>query len=178
MRRLLLLRHSKAEKIRPGERDFDRPLADRGREHAPQVGIYLAKHAVLDSGTDLALVSPAARTRETWELVAAELADGPKATFEPRIYEAESETLLAIVKDTKRSVRNLVMVGHNPGMHDLATMLTATGDIEARQQLNEGLPTSGLVIIEFAFDRWDHLHEQSGRLEHFITPRSLASASD
>ncbi len=174
MHRLLLLRHSKAEKGRPGERDFDRPLAGRGREHAPQVGAYLAKHAAID----LALVSPAVRTRETWALVAAELAGTPKVAFEQRIYDAAPGTLLAIVRDTKRSVRNLLMVGHNPGLHEIATMLTATGDIESRQQLKEGLPTSGLVIIEFAVDGWDRLHAQSGRLEHFITPRSLASASD
>lgn len=175
MHRLLLLRHSKAERARPGESDFDRPLAERGRGHASQVGAYLAKHA---GAIDLALISPAARTRQTWERVGAELADPPKAAFEPRIYDAGPETLLAIVRETRRSVRNLLMVGHNPGLHEAAVLLTATGDIEARQQLNEGLPTSGLVILEFAFDGWNRLHEQSGRLEHFITPRSIASAID
>jgi phosphohistidine phosphatase len=175
MRRLLLLRHAKAEKARPGERDFDRPLAERGRYHAPQVGAYLAKHA---AAIDLALVSPAARTRETWELVAAELTGAPKAVLDPRIYDAAPETLFAVVKDAKKSVRNLLMVGHNPALHELATLLTATGDIEARQQLNEGLPTSGLVVIEFAFDEWSRLHAQSGRLAHFITPHSIASAID
>jgi phosphohistidine phosphatase len=175
MHRLLLLRHSKAEKARPGERDFDRPLAERGREHAAQVGAYLAKHG---GAIDLALVSPAARTRQTWELVAAELAASPKISFEPRVYDAEPEMLLAIVKETGRSVRNLLLVGHNPGLHEAALLLTATGDIEARQQLKEGLPTSGLVVLEFALDGWNRLHNQSGRLEHFITPRSIASAVD
>ena len=175
MRRLLLLRHAKAEKARPAERDFDRRLAERGRSDAAQVGIYLAKHA---AAIGLALVSPAARTRETWERIAAELKDAPKPVFDARLYDATPETLLAVIKETDNRARSLLMVGHNPALHELATTLTATGDIEARQQLNEGLPTSGLVIIEFAFDEWKRLHDQSGRLAHFITPHSIASAID
>ena len=72
----------------------------------------------------------------------------------------------------------LLVVGHNPGLHELAVMLIASGDVEARERLKEKLPTSGLVIIDFAFDDWSRLHPQCGRLERFVTPKSLASAAN
>jgi len=65
------------------------------------------------------------------------------------------------------------VIGHNPGLHELARLLIASGDIEAREQLTEKLPTSGLVIIDFAVDSWARLHPHSGRLERFVTPQSL-----
>jgi phosphohistidine phosphatase len=73
-------------------------------------------------------------------------------------------------------VRALLMIGHNPGLHDAARSLIASGDVEARERLNEGLPTSGLVVIDFPGKDWRKLHAPGGRLDRFITPRSLASA--
>ena len=75
MRRLLLLRHAKAEKAQPGERDHERKLAARGRDDAPQLGTYLVRHGLVP---DLVVVSTAARARETWELAAAAFADPPR----------------------------------------------------------------------------------------------------
>lgn len=175
MRRLLLLRHAKAERAEPSERDFDRRLAARGREDASLVGAYLARHGFVP---DRIVVSPAARTRETWDLVAAALPKPPKAKFEERIYDASPEALLAIARETKPEVQTLFMIGHNPGFHELAVTLVATGDIEARQRLNEGMPTCGLAIVEFALDRWDRLHPQSGRLSHFLTRHSIGASTD
>ena len=70
-----------------------------------------------------------------------------------------------------------MVVGHNPGLQDLAVMLTASGDVGARERLREKLPTSGLVIIDFAFDDWGKLHPQCGRLERFVTPKSLGAGA-
>jgi phosphohistidine phosphatase len=97
-------------------------------------------------------------------------------TYEERLYNATSEAILAIVKQTKSDIRTLLVIGHNPGLYDLARVLIASGDIEARERLNEGLPTAGLAVIDFAAESWRKLHEHAGRLEHFITPRSLATA--
>jgi phosphohistidine phosphatase len=79
-------------------------------------------------------------------------------------------TAIGDVPDTAHTV---LVVGHNPGLHELALMLVASGDVDARESLREKLPTSGLVIIDFAFDQWDKLHPRSGRLERFVTPKSL-----
>lgn len=170
MLRLLLLRHSKAERAHAGERDHDRRLAERGRDDAPKLGAYIAKHGFLP---DKVVVSTSARTRETWSLAAKAMPGAPKARFDERIYEAEPENLLEVLRETGKSVKTLLMVGHNPGMHELAVQLTASGDLDARQRMQEGFPTSGLAVIEFKLDDWDRVHPKSGRLEHFITPRTL-----
>jgi phosphohistidine phosphatase len=171
MLRLLLLRHSKAERGRSGERDHERELAERGRNDALKIGAYLSKHRYVP---DQVVVSTSARTRETWSLAAAAMAGKPQVDFAERIYESTPKALLAVVRETGPKVRTLMLVGHNPSMQELAVQLVATGDIETRQRLQEAFPTSGLAVIEFALDSWDRVHSQSGRLERFITPRWLA----
>ena len=171
--RLILLRHAKSEKAEPGQRDHTRRLSGRGQNDAPLIGAYMARHALIP---DLVRVSDAARTRETWERLASALSASPLVTYEERLYDAGTEALLAAVKETAPEVRTLMVVGHNPGLHDLARLLIASGDVEARERLNEGLPTSGLAVIDFAGDAWRKLHPHGGRLELFVSPRSLAAA--
>jgi phosphohistidine phosphatase len=175
MRRLLLLRHAKTERLQPGGRDHDRVLAERGRSDAPNLGLYMTRHGLVP---DRAIVSTAARTRETWDLVAAEFKNAPPVSFDDRLYDATPKAILAVVKEAKPELGTLLLVGHNPGMQELAAALTASGNLEARQRLHEGFPTSGLAVIEFALEAWSRLHPQSGRLERFVTPRTLRAATD
>jgi phosphohistidine phosphatase len=171
--RLMLLRHAKSEKAEPGLRDHERRLNDRGERDAETIGAYLARHGLLP---DLVAVSTSQRTRQTWEHVAAMLSASPPASFEERLYNAGAEAILAVVKETKPAVRTLMVIGHNPGLHEVARLLIASGDVEARERLNEGLPTTGLAVIDFAGKDWRKLHPHGGRLERFVTPRSLAAA--
>src|ERR1700761_7401164 len=97
MRRLLLLRHSKTERPEPGQRDRDRVLMPRGRTDAPLIGSYMARHRLIP---DLVLVSPAKRTLETWELLEAALGKTPQVAKEERIYNARTQTLADLVRDT------------------------------------------------------------------------------
>ncbi len=177
MRRLLLLRHAKTERAEPGEpgkRDRDRKLTARGRADAPVIVAYLARHGLVP---DLVLVSPVTRAGETWALVAPALAKEPRVVKDERIYNAGPETLIGIIRET-RGARTLLVVGHNPGLHDLAVRLIASGDIEARARVNEKLPTSGLVVIDLPLDDWTRLHAKAGRLERFVSPRLIAEATD
>jgi phosphohistidine phosphatase len=174
MRRLLLLRHAKAERSEPGTKDFARVLIDRGRKDAAKIGAYMAAHALIP---DRVVLSPAARTQETWKYAAAAFQPAPAAMSVERAYDATPHTIFAVIKDTPAAVHTLMMVGHNPGLHELALMLIAAGDIDARERLREKLPTSGLVIIDFAFDNWGKLHPQSGRLERFVSPKTLEAAA-
>ena len=174
MRRLLLLRHAKTERAAPGERDRDRKLTKRGRADAPVIGAYMARHGLVP---DLALVSPATRTQETWTLLAACFAKEPKAVNEERIYNADAGKLMALIAET-RGARTLLLVGHNPGIHDVALQLIASGDVEARERVIENLPTSGLVVIDLPFDDWSRLHGRAGRLERFVSPRLIAAATE
>ena len=174
MRRLLLLRHAKTERTGPGERDRDRKLTARGRLDAPVIGAYMARHRLVP---DLALVSPATRALETWELVVAALNKTPRLVKDERIYNAGTDTLVELIRETD-DAHSVLVVGHNPGLHDLAHQLIGSGDVEARESLNEKLPTCGLVAIELAFDDWSKLHDRAGRLERFVSPRLIGADSD
>jgi phosphohistidine phosphatase len=175
MRHLLLLRHAKAERLQPGGRDLDRVLAARGRADAKTLGTYLARHRPIP---DRAVVSPSARTRETWALVAAAFAKPPAARFEERLYDASAQAVLEAVKQTDDDIGTLLVIGHNPGLQELAAMLTASGDVEARERLGREFPTSALATIGFAAASWSGVHARGGRLEHFVTPEWLETAGD
>jgi phosphohistidine phosphatase len=174
MRRLMLLRHAKTERAAPGERDRDRRLIKRGRAEAPIIGAYMVHHDLIP---DLALVSPAIRAQETWALAATAFSKAPRTVNDERIYNATAEALIGVIGDTRRA-HTLVVVGHNPGLHDLAVQLIASGDVEVREQLNEQLPTSGLVVIDLPADDWSLLHPHAGRLERFVSPRLIAAATE
>ena len=94
----------------------------------------------------------------------------------PRLYNAGADAIIALVKGTAPTVRTLLVVGHNPGLQDAARRLIASGDVETRKRLDEGLPTSGLAVIDFAGKDWRKLHPHGGRLERLVSPRSLAEA--
>src|SRR5262245_64985509 len=110
--RLLLLRHAKAEKAEGGTPDRDRPLNARGRKDAPSIGAYMAHHAL---SPERAVVSDSRRTRETWERLATVLPAAPPVTYEDALYHATPEAIVNIIRDSTRSARTLLLVGHNPG---------------------------------------------------------------
>ena len=171
MRRLMLLRHAKSARM-GGTADIDRPLAARGREAAPRLGAYLRAEGL---SPDLALVSAARRTRETWDLVRPALGD-VEVRFEPRIYEAPTERLLAVVREVEPEVGTLLMIGHNPGFQELARRLAGDGDALAR--LGQKFPTAGLAVIDCPVASWADVHAGGGRLERFVTPKSLGGEDD
>lgn len=175
MRRLMLLRHTKSDWTETDRNDLDRPLTPRGREAAPLIGAYMAHHALLP---DLVICSPAARARETFDLVAPALPDKPRLVTERRIYDVGADTVLGVVKEIGRDVHSLLVVGHNPSLQDLAELLIASGDVDLRQRLLEKFPTGGLAVIDFPVDDWKKLHPKAGRLDRFVTPRTLEMATD
>jgi phosphohistidine phosphatase len=117
------------------------------------------------------------RAEETWALVAPAFAQAPRVVKDERIYNAGPEKLIGIIRET-RDAHTLLVVGHNPGLHDLAVRLIASGDVEARKRVNEKLPTSGLVVIDLAFDDWSRLRPNAGRLARFVSPRLIEAATD
>lgn len=164
-RRIVLLRHAKAEWSQSS--DHERPLAERGRKDAPVVGRRLA-----DSGIDfdLALCSSAVRTRETWKLAVHEFAHRPRTVYEERLYEASLGELIALFNETPDEVRNLLVIGHNPGMHGAADALSgsAEGDTLARMT-RDGFPTASYAVVEFP-GSWKSVEHGAGRLVEYWTP--------
>jgi phosphohistidine phosphatase len=175
MRRLILLRHAKSDWSAPGMPDRERPLNERGEAAARIMGAYMARHGLLP---DRILCSPARRTRETLEAVTFEWPDTIETTFEDRLYAAGPESILAVIRAVAAPAHGLLVVGHNPGMHEIAEMLIAAGDIAPRERLREKFPTCALAVIDFTAETWDKLAGQCGRLDRFITPRSIAAATN
>jgi phosphohistidine phosphatase len=175
MRRLILFRHAKAEASEPGMEDRARVLVERGRKDAARIGTYMASHGLTP---DRVVISPAARTQETWKYASAAFKPAPGAKTADALYDATPHAIFGVIKDAPVPAHTLLVVGHNPGLHEVALMLIATGDIDARERLREKLPTAGLAIIEFAFDDWGKLHPQSGRLERFVSPKWLEAATN
>jgi phosphohistidine phosphatase len=174
MRRLLLLRHAKTERESQSGQDRDRRLDSRGREDAPAIGRYLAENRLIP---DLALVSPAARTRETWDLLAGALTSAPAAEFVPGLYGADASELLQIIRlagqTDDRPAKSVMVVAHNPGLHELSLALIGKAKGHDREALEENLPTSGLAVFKFAVENWDDLSVRQGTLERFVSPKLL-----
>ncbi|QDZ02020.1 histidine phosphatase family protein [Nitratireductor mangrovi] len=169
MPELLLLRHAKSSWDDPTLADFDRPLAQRGRRAAHAMGKEILRRGWVP---DLAIVSPALRTRQTWQLVADAL-PALDTRFDATIYEAGPQAILAAIRNADNDCRRLIVVGHNPGMEDLAAMLANAGtDAAAVDRLRTKFPTAALA--RFAFDGiWSDLAAGGATLTHFLRPRDL-----
>jgi len=119
MRRLILFRHAKAEPRTLGGEDFDRPLADRGRHDATLVGQALAQAGL---APDMALISPARRAAETW-IHAKEAFPRIRAELDRNLYNASPEDIRDAIDRVADRSDTLMVVGHNPGLHELAVEL-------------------------------------------------------
>jgi phosphohistidine phosphatase len=168
VRRLLLFRHAKA--VQSGRGGSEDRLRDRGRKDSATIGAYLAAEGLVP---ELALVSAAVRTLETWKFSAREFGVSVDAQTAEQLYDATPDAILALIKETPAKVQSLLVIAHNPGLHELALMLVASGNVKAREQLEENLPTAGLVIVDLPYDEWRTLRRESGRLERFVTPKLL-----
>ena len=167
MKNLTLLRHAKSGWDDPVSRDFDRPLNPRGRRAARTLGREMKAQGL---AFDLVLASPARRVIETLEEVAG--AYGPIwPDFDQRAYLASSETLLQLIREAPEAASRLLIVGHNPGLEQLALALAARGPL--RETLERKYPTATLAEIELQADRWEDVRAGTGRLTRFARPRDL-----
>jgi phosphohistidine phosphatase len=174
MRRLMLLRHAKSDRSL-GMPDMTRPLNERGAAAAQLMGAYMARHRLLP---DLALCSPSTRTRETWAELSSQWPAAVKVSFEERLYVAPPQAILSVICAQDAEARTLMVIGHNPGLHEAAELLIAAGDVGLRERLREKFPTGALAVIDFAAEAWSTIHDHSGRLDRYVTPRSIAAATN
>ena len=170
MKTLFLLRHAKSDWADPDQSDFDRPLNARGRKAARAMGRELRR---LGLAADQILASPAARVAETLAL----LADGYGARMpideDERLYLASADALLRIARNTDDRHSSRLLVGHNPGLHDLTLRLAQDGP--GRAEVVAKYPTGALAEIAFNVDQWAEIAPASGQLARFVRPRDLAA---
>ena len=169
MKTLTLLRHAKSGWDAPVARDFDRPLNARGRKAARAMGREMRR---LGLGFDRILASPAARVTETLTELAQGYGGAVATHFDETVYLAPPETLLALVRGADDGASRLLLVGHNPGMEQLAMLLSEAGPL--RDEIAAKYPTGALAEIGFDVTRWRDLAPGEGRLARFIRPRELA----
>jgi phosphohistidine phosphatase len=160
MKTLTLLRHAKSEAESPGGGDFERSLNDRGRADARRMGEEIRR---LQLRFDLVLASPARRVVETMEQVG-ELS----SRYDSRIYNASTGQLLEIIRSTDDGIDSLLIVGHNPGIEELAAQLSAV-EIEK-------FPTGALAEIKLSVDHWRDVKGGTEQLTRFVKPKDLSSS--
>jgi phosphohistidine phosphatase len=169
MKNLTLLRHAKSGWDDPVSRDFDRPLNPRGRKAARAVGLEMKAQGL---AFDLVLASPARRVIETLEEVTA--AFGPlEPEYDQRLYLASTATLLEIVRASPDGAQRLLVVGHNPGLEELALCLSSRDDGGLRGEVELKYPTGTMAQIGLPVERWAEVNEGIGRIDRFIRPRDL-----
>lgn len=178
MRRLMLLRHAKTETDAPSGQDHDRRLDERGRRDAAEIGHWIGRHPPFP---DQVLVSTAVRARQTWDLAWEAMKDrveAPDVEITDELYGAEPSHLLKMVRMASASdPKRLMLVGHNPGMHELALILAGSGDKAGRKALEDNLPTSGLAILDFDTKDWTDVAFRRGKLAQFVSPKLLRQMS-
>lgn len=145
MDRLILLRHGDAERDSESGGDFDRPLSNRGREESARMGETLAEMGLIP---DLALASAALRTRETWAALSASFPHA-RAEFDEDLYLAEPERVRQAIDAARGRCRTLMIVGHNPGLHDLALalLIQAGGASPSMNRVRGGFPTGAAAVF-------------------------------
>jgi phosphohistidine phosphatase len=174
VKRLLLLRHAKTEPAGPGIDDHARALMARGREDAPRLGRYIAEQGYTP---DLILASTATRTIETVELATESWSGTQRIDYLEALYLAEPDVILSIIRLASDTVKSLMVVGHNPGLERLATVL-AREPVKRKEKdrfdlIEEKFPTAALAVLDFDAARWRDVAAGEGKLADFVRPRDL-----
>ena len=168
MKRLYLLRHAKSSWDEPGLADRDRPLAPRGRRASKVMSEYLRDEGI---SPELVLCSPSQRTRETLERIGI---DDSRVRIEDDLYGASAGDLLAVLNRVADDVDSVMLIGHNPGIQDLAIQLAGPGPEIAR--VRQKFPTAALAALEHD-GTWTQLTPGSAELVAFVKPKELSRSA-
>ena len=174
MKQLILLRHGKAA---PADQsgDHKRPLAEKGRADCPLIG---AKLKQLGLRPDVVLVSTALRARETYDLVGGPAGLKP-AEYEDELYLASTMVLLKRLKKVPPRTNSVMIIGHNPGLSDLARKLSdpAESDPAALSKVRAKFPPGSCAVMT-VFTPWSELQDGDGGLTEFFMPSELGAGAD
>jgi phosphohistidine phosphatase len=168
MKRLHLLRHAKSSWNDPTLADHDRPLAPRGRRAAKVMAEHLARKGI---SPELVVCSPSRRTRQTLKRLAPALGKSAEVRIEPELYAAPAADLLDVLHEVPDEVESVMLIGHNPGIQDLALSLASAGP--EIQRLRSKFPTAALATLELD-GTWRELAPGSAELASFVKPKELS----
>lgn len=168
MKTVYLLRHAKSNWDDTEIGDLDRPLAPRGQRAAAKIASHLHRQGVAPA---LVLCSSARRARETLALVAPAFGSATKQAVEDELYAASAVQLLGRLRRIPDRIASVMIIGHNPGLQDLAVMLVGHGTWLER--LREGFPTTALAVLRSPIASWRDLGPGDVELIDFVVPRQL-----
>ncbi len=171
MKTLYLLRHAKAERDSESGEDFDRPLAKRGIRDAESLGRLLN---VRNQRPDLIITSSARRTLETVEHLTAEWPRPVPVVEEKELYLATAEQLIAAARTAPDTAARVMLVGHNPGIEDLAVHLAQAFATEASNRMRGNFPTCALGVFELSIEHWAYVSWDLARMSFYGGPKDLA----
>lgn len=171
--RLTLFRHAKSSWADPLLNDFDRPLNERGQQAAPAMGAWITAQKIRP---DLVICSSALRTRQTLAAIRPHLHGNPTVRHAKALYLASAETLLKLIQATDSGMAHLMLVGHNPGLEDLAKLLIGAGPADLRAAIEAKVPSAAVIDLLFEANAWSDVAAGRGHLLAFMTPKRLAAA--
>lgn len=173
MKTIFLLRHAKSDWGNPMLKDHDRALNERGRDAAPKMAAYIKSKKYKP---DIVLCSTARRTVETYDLVKEALGDVP-VKFEESLYLAEMRNLVERIKWLDDDLKSVLMIGHNPGLEQLANTLTRSPKKEDEEKLHKRMrdkfATASFVVIKMPVEQWREVKSGIGKLKDFMRPKDL-----
>ncbi len=169
-RRIYLFRHGKSSWGGSAREDKDRDLNPRGRKAAEKMGEWCAENGV---APDLVLCSTATRTRETLARLLPRLKSAARIEFEDALYLADAHELTARLRRLGGATRAVMVIGHNPGLHELACLLAGDGEAEDLARLNGKFPTAALAELSAELKTWRELAPHRCILDRFVLPREL-----
>ena len=165
---MMLLRHAKSSWSDPALADVDRPLSPRGERASTRIAKYIRRKKLRPA---LVLCSPSRRTRQTLETIEPALGRRHAVELVPQLYAASELELLELLQALPDSVASVMIVGHNPGLQDLALALSARGaDL---RQLEAKFPTGALATLVVQSDSWSALRPGVAELVDYVVPREL-----
>lgn len=170
MRTLYVLRHAKSDWHHPGLADHDRPLAPRGERAAGLMAEHLRSEQIRPT---VVLCSSALRARQTLDALEPALDHDVDVRVEDGLYGADVAALLELLATVDADAESVLLIGHNPGLHELALELVGDGDGAVVEALRAGLPTAALVTLALDQTAWSDLAPGTVRLISLVTPRSL-----
>ena len=165
MKRLILTRHAKSAWDDPLTPDHDRPLNERGKAAAADLGQWLASRGYVPQKV---LCSDAVRTRQTWSGIAPALPATPLMELKPALYHAGVDVMLAVLRHAQADV--VMMIGHNPGIAEFAEKLVAQAPLNSEFGR---YPTGATLVVDFAVEAWNQVGFGQGVTVDFVIPREM-----
>ena len=170
MKTLFVLRHAKSDWSTPGQDDHERPLAERGERAALVMGRYMAQRGY---HPDFILCSDARRAADTCAIVTSQWKMVPPIEAERSLYLAGRTGVLNRLGAVVSRHAGVMIVGHNPDLHEVVTGLAQSGPAEWLQSATDKFPTAALAVLELPVEHWREAAKTGGTLVDYATPKTL-----